>query len=211
MPATRPRNRPPSINPVVDQALLVSEGDALDALRRLRRKAGTETLAERVRQRAAVLARRHRTESQTILDARDTLILRLYTDATPRGWFTAWCDASVTDPSSDRVVGVGTLILDPNGHLVAEVSRATANGNSFAAEIIAAETTLELALARKAKRLRVHTDCRALVDLWRTHRHDLRLAPVRLLARGFDRLELRTVPRLHNQPANRLARQGSAA
>lgn len=58
-------------------------------------------------------------------------------------------------------------------------------------------------------RLWVYTDCVALARLWREHRADERLAGVREQVAALERFALHPLPRLHNQPANKLARQAA--
>jgi ribonuclease HI len=209
MPVTTLRERRAPINPVVDAALHTPAGEPLAALLRLRPRIGAEALAERVRQRATVLARRQRARTAALLETREVLILRLYAEAAPRGWFAAWCDGSVRTTPTRRIAGIGGVVLDPEGHMAAEFSRRADGMNAFDAEIAALTTTLEVALSRHATRLRVHTDCDALAKLWREKRSDPRLAPVRMHARALDRFELRALPRLHNQAANTLAHAGT--
>lgn len=180
------------------------EAVTLQALHRLRRSLGTTTLAERMRQRATALARRNRSAGAQILAVRDALIEALYRDASPKGWFNAWCDGSARP---DGPASIGALLLGPNSRVVARISRAADHISPFEAEIAALEAVLEVAVKRDFRHMRVHTDCRALVELWRAHRADPRLARVRSLAHRLERLELRAVPRLHNQPAHRLARE----
>lgn len=188
----------------MDQALIKPEGMSLQGLHRLRHSVGATALGERVRQRATALARRHRSAGARILATRDALIEALYRDASPKGWFIAWCDGSARP---DGPAGIGALVLGPDGRAVARIARAAECISPFEAEIAALEAVLDLAVKHDFRRVRVHTDCRALVDLWRAHRADPRLAPVRSLAQRLERLELRVVPRLHNQPAHRLARE----
>jgi hypothetical protein len=97
--------------------------------------------------------------------------------------------------------------MDPNGRIVSEDSARTDGLDAFQAEIAAAFTLSRTAIDHRAERIRVHTDCKALVELWIQHRDDLRLTQLRALARRLQRFELRAIPRLHNQPANLLARQ----
>ncbi len=178
------------------------EDVTLQALHRLRRSLGTATLAERVRQRATALARRNRSAGARILAVRDALIEALYRNASPKNWFNAWCDGSARP---DAPASIGALVLGPDSGVVTRISRVADHISPFEAEIAALEAVLEVAVKRDFRRMRVHTDCRALVELWRAHRADPRLARVRSLAHRIERLELRAVPRLHNQPAHRLA------
>lgn len=195
---------------VLDDALRDPGAETIAALLALRRAAGTSTLAERLRSRATALARVHRAEAQAILERRDALIQRLYTDAVPRGAVSAWCDGSSATGPSGRMAGVGVLLVDPGGNVTAQRARYAGDLSPFEAEITALEAACDLASAHRIKRLRVHTDCRALTALWRTHRTDPRLIKVRAFAARLAWFDLRTVPRAHNQPAHRLAR-GAAA
>jgi ribonuclease HI len=70
---------------------------------------------------------------------------------------------------------------------------------------------LRIALERGVERIRVHTDCKALVRLWRQNPEDRRLASARALANKLRRVVVRLVPRQRNQVANRLARSAALA
>jgi ribonuclease HI len=211
MPPAALRQRPASINATVDPALLAPSSDHRHALLRLRRRVGTTALAERIRQRATALVRRHRPQARAILDQRDRLIQRVYADAAPKGWHTAWGDGSVGDTAHGRRAAIGILLADPDGQTIETLARRIDPAASFDVELAALEATLQAALARHIERLRVHTDCRALAELWHTPRTDPRLAPLRALVQRLRRFELCVVPRLHNQPANRLARAALSA
>ncbi len=164
-------------------------------------------LAERVRRRATLLARRDRSHADAILTVRDALILAVYARATPRDAFTAWCDGSCRQGEA----GIGGLLMDPEGRITARLCQPMRGLDAFGAEIAALEAMMRAAPEHGAVRLRVYTDCIALLLLWLEKRADPRLGQVRQLARRFRRFELRALPRLHNQSANRLARQALAA
>jgi ribonuclease HI len=206
MPPTEPRQRPAAINATVDPALLAPTSNHQHALLRLRRRVGTTPLAERVRQRATALARRHRPLTRAILDRRDLLIQQIYADATPKSWHTAWCDGSVNVSARNRRATIGALLADTGGETLESFAREVDATTSFDTELAALEATLGAALARRIERLRVHTDCRALAELWHEQRMDPRLTTLRMLVGRFRRFGLCVVPRLHNQSANRLAR-----
>ena len=73
------------------------------------------------------------------------------------------------------------------------------------AEIAAASAVLALARDTGIARMRLHTDCKALVHLWLNQRDDPRLATLRAQARHLDRVHMRLIPRRHNQAAHRLS------
>jgi ribonuclease HI len=122
-----------------------------------------------------------------------------------------FCDASVAAHDDGRAAGVGSIILDASGRTVARISRRSADCEPFEAEIAALEATLDMAagLGEGARRIRVYTDCDALVALWLQRRSDPRLRGVRALARGLRAFQLCRLPRRHNQAAHRLARDGA--
>ena len=53
----------------------------------------------------------------------------------------------------------------------------------------------------------VYTDNSAIAQLWREHRSDMRLAEIRKLSAELEKFSLHIIPRLHNQPADALAKQ----
>lgn len=189
------------LNQAIDRALLEpAEGD-VTALRRMAGRPPPQELAERVRLRAVRLGRR----GVGIREERDALIAALYAAAAPRGWHVAWCDGS-SSRAPPGSAGLGGVIVNPQGQPAARVSRFAADLDSFAAEIAALAAVMQAGLDSGASRLRVYTDCPALAQLWHERREDPRLDAVRALARRYRRFELRAIPRRHNEPANRLAR-----
>jgi ribonuclease HI len=195
------------LNALVDAALLDPAFHRAWAVSRALRQHEVAPLAERVRRRATLITRRARAQTVSILDARDNLIQALYARDSPRGWHTAWCDGA-TDAS--EAAGIGGLLLDTDGHEVGRWSRVITPRDPFATEIAALAAALEFATTHGVHRLRVYTDCVALVRLWHEHRADDRLGTVRARAARLERPQLRALPRLHNQPANRLARNALA-
>jgi len=190
------------LNQAIDRSLAEpAEGDVA-ALRRMAGRVPPQELAERVRLRAIRLGRR----GARIHERRDALMMAIYAAAVPRGWFVAWCDGSSSRAPAGRA-GLGGLIVNPQGEIAARIARFAADLDPFGAEIAALAAMLQVGLASGASRMRVHTDCSALVQLWHAQRADPRLADVRVLARKLRRFELRAVPRRHNEPANRLARE----
>jgi ribonuclease HI len=200
MPAAdEARERARRLNRAIDRALIEPAEADVAALRYLGRHVPPAELAERVRRRAARLGAR-----RAGVVRRDALIAALYAAAAPRGWFSAWCDGSSARAAPGRA-GLGGLVMDPDGRVAARVSRAVRGLDALAAEIAAAAAVLQAALDRGAARLRLHTDCVTLARLWHEKRGDRRLESLRALAGRFRRLDIRAIPRAHNQPAHRLA------
>jgi len=197
-------------NDVINRALRQPTDAHLREVVGLRTTAGVASLAERVRRRGTLLAGRERKGRAQIQEARDRVILAIYADATPAGWYTAWCDGSV---AADRRAGagIGGLVMDPAGRIVAEFAHSIPDLAPFEAEIAALAETLRVARAHGAQRLRVYTDCDALARAWQRQRDDPRLHVVAALVRASRRFELRALRRLHNQPAHRLAKTGVRA
>lgn len=191
-----------NLNALIDVALLEpGRQRAWEATRALHNFDHTQ-LPERIRRRATQLARRMRAQAAAILAARDNLIEALYARDSPRGWCTAWCDGA-NDASA---AGIGGLVLDPQGQKLRQWSQGISPRDPFATEIAALAAALDFAAVHSIARLRVYSDCVALVRLWHEHRADDRLGTVRGRAAQLARLQVRALPRLHNQPANRLAR-----
>ena len=164
-------------------------------------------MANRVQLRAKRLARTHATQRSQILVAAEALILALYRSAAPAAWLCGWCDATVARDGSPRYAGVGAVILDGHGRECARLCEPIAGREPFEAEIAALEATMQAALGHgeHARRIRVYTDCAALVSLWLQRRRDPRLSGLRALASRLRRFELHRVPRRHNRVAHRLA------
>jgi ribonuclease HI len=168
--------------------------------------------ADRVQLRAKRLAKPRGARRGRILAAAQTLILQLYGAEVPADWLCGWCDATVDRDGARRRAGVGGLVLDGRGRELARISQPIPERPPFEAEIAALEAVLRAAgRRRRARRIRVYTDCDALVSLWLQSRRDPRLAAVRSAARRLRRFELYRVPRRHNQAAHRLAREAALA
>ena len=144
---------------------------------------------------------------QQILRSRDRLIILVYGNTVPDRGFSAWCDASLKETENGRFAAISGLLLSPRGKLVSRVLQLIEESDAVMAEAIAVADVMRAALREKVDRLRVHSDCVALVQLWLKHRTDPRLDVIRRLAVQFQWFELRSVPRLHNQPADRLAKR----
>jgi len=166
-------------------------------------------VADRVQLQAKRLAKTQAARRARILQLADELVQRLYLGAAPPGWLCGWCDAAVLRDVADRCAAVGGVLLDDRGRELARLSEPVAERQAFEAEIAAAQAILQSAAKRGAhtQRIRVHTDCGALVSLWLRRRRDPRLAALRALAARLRRFELRRVPRRHNRIADRLARE----
>lgn len=194
----------------VDRALLSSAPADLQSALELLQRHDAPVAADRVRLRAKRLAKTRASRRRSILDAADALVLALYRRAAPEGWLCGWCDASVGRDGQPQRAGVGAILVDARGRETARISRPGAGCEPFEAEVAALEAVLEAAARDDGtKRIRVYTDCTALVALWLQHRRDPRLRVVRERARRLRRFELRSLPRRHNQIAHRLARDAA--
>ena len=198
------------LNQVIDRALFQPNTQHLEELLSLAKTRDTQCLAERVRQRATWLGRHEREQTQHILSNRDELIMALYASLAPEGWANAWCDGSSLRQASELHAGIGAVLLDTTGKCIRQISRYVGGKSAFEAEVIALVAVLEDALIHHIERLRVHSDCKALVQLWHEQREDPRLAPVRLLNSRFKGLHISAIPRLHNQVANALAKRAAS-
>jgi ribonuclease HI len=167
--------------------------------------------AERVRRRSTRLIRCKQKNGKNLLAIRDALIMSLYAETAPPGWVNAWCDGSSVTHNNERRAGVGVVIFSQHWDCIAQISRAEGNKTAFEAEIKAVAFTLDTAVAHNITRIRVHTDNKALAHLWRQHRRDARLAEIRKRAANFMKLQICAIPRLHNQAANRLAKQAASS
>jgi ribonuclease HI len=204
------RREAATINRAIDAALLATTPQPLHELTALRQIMAIAALADKVRRRATQLARRARAQRAALIQARDAIILALYAQAAPRGWMTAWCDGSMTETDEQHLAGIGGIIVDRHGHVIAQVARKFTGQSALEAEIAAASAVLALALDAGIARVRLHTDCKGLVHLWLNQRDDPRLAALRAQAMQVDRVHMRLVPRQHNQAAHRLARAAAS-
>jgi len=189
------------LNRVIDEALLEPGRHAVMMLYSLSGDPAPVRLAERVRRRATRLG----ALTHEVARHRDELMMAIYAAAAPCGWFNAWCDGSSSRSPHGRS-GVGGVVMDGEGRIIARVARFVPGLEPFAAEIAALAAVLQAALGAGAKQLRVHTDCLALARLWNTRRTDPRLDTVRSLTCMLRGFAIRTVPRAHNNLANQLAR-----
>lgn len=207
MPNVQRSKQAQELNAAIDACLLAPLKHPPHELAMQMPRLGVLSLVERVRRRAALLSRRDRAHADTILATRNALTLALYAGTASGGAFAAWSDGSSKKNADGPVAGIGGLVMAPDGRIVARLSRARRGLDAFAAEIAALQSVMQAAARHGAARLCVFTDCIALQRLWLEKRTDPRLARVNELARGFRRFDLRALPRLHNQAADRLARQ----
>jgi ribonuclease HI len=207
----RPEREPArALAAAIERALLRPAAANVQRVLELARRGDATRVADRVQLRAQRLAKAQAALRGPVLAAADELILRIYHAAAPAGWLCGWCDATVVRDGAPRRAAVGALLLGQRAREFARISEPIAGCEPFEAEIASLETALR-ALAGRAQRIRVYTDCDALVSLWLQRRRDARLSAVRALARRLRRFELRLVPRRHNKVAHQLAREATAA
>lgn len=206
-PPLRRTRQGDEINRVVDHALVESSNRTLDAVAAVSSSQEAEKMAERVRRRASRLCRENPAIGQQILRARDRLIFLIYGKALPGGTFSAWCDASLKQVNDGVAAVISGLLFSPQGKLLSRSTQFIEERDAVKAEATAVAAVMQAALRSGAQRLRVHSDCVALVRLWLERRDDPRLDTIRKLAAQFHWFELCRVPRLHNQPADRLAKR----
>lgn len=202
---TRPQSK--DINHLIDRALIEPCDRTFFAVSMISSTAEPIKLAERVRHRATRLCRETPEISRKILRARERLILFIYGKAVPDRAFSAWCDASLKETESGMTTAISGLLCSPQGKMVSLISQLISERDAVMAETAAVAAVMQAALQHHVDRLRVHSDCAALVKLWCERRQDPRLDTIRRLAARFRWFELCRVPRLHNQLADRLAKR----
>lgn len=168
-------------------------------------------LVDRIRRRATVISKRHAQSSQQILLARNQLVLRINAHLLGENVAAGWCDGSSVEIDGERSAGVGGLLMTHEGNIIASISNHAGRLDAFKAEIAALAAILREALEHGVERVVIHTDCRALSAMWQQRRDDPRIASVRALAREFDSIKLRCIPRRHNGPAHTLAKKAALA
>jgi ribonuclease HI len=194
------------LNAIVDNALLAPTDGNHEKLKQLAKAGDPGPLAERIRRRATLLARRRNDDPAPLLCLRDELILAVYAAMAPKGWSCGWADGASFDTNGHRQAGIGGLLMDSDGTVIERISRLIGEADALAAELAALTAVMQCAAERQQKRLWLYTDNRGLVQLWDEHRDDRRLDELRRRAAVLERFTLRAIPRLHNQPANALAR-----
>ena len=110
--------------------------------------------------------------------------------------YTETLTVSASDALQTPITNEPVIISHPAGEL-----------GAFDAEITALAAVISSAIENRQQRLRVYTDNYGLAQLWREKRNDRRLEKIRELGKKLERLSVFPVPRLHNQPANALAKQ----
>lgn len=164
-------------------------------------------LAELVRRRATLLSRQMPDMARRILRVRDRLILFIYARDVPLETYSGWCDASLKQTPGETIAAISGLLISPSGRLIHWLSRRAEEDDAVRAEAMAVSEVMRAAIENGVERLRVHNDCAALIQLWLEQRDDPRLEILRRLAGRLHRFELHAIPRLHNQPADRLAKR----
>lgn len=197
------------LNRAVDHALLHADQQALTGLLATAAGEDTAALCGRIARRATHLSRQNPVQGPAIIAARDRRVLEVYGHRAPRGWFSTWCDGSSTVGPGGKRAGIGVVLMDDRHRVVSEFGEPTDAPSPLAAEQAALLAALRAAVAYGADRLRVHTDCPALIHLWQGQRGEGFPADLRDAARRLRRLQLYLVPRRFNQIADRLARRAA--
>jgi ribonuclease HI len=200
------QNQAQQFNAVVDNALLNPTDGNHEQLRQLAKAGDPGPLAERIRRRATLLAKRRSDDRAPLLRLRDELILAVYAAVAPKGWSCGWADGASFKTGGHRQACIGGLLADSDGTVIERISRSIGEEDAFAAELAALTAVMQCATERLQKRLWLYTDNRGLVQLWNEHRDDNRLNELRRQVASLERFTLRAIARLHNQPANALAR-----
>lgn len=200
------QNHARHLNALIDKVLLAPNDENREQLRQLAKASAPGPLAERIRQRATLLAKRRSDDRTPLLRLRDELMLSVYAAVIPKGWSCGWTDGASFKTDRHQQAGIGGLLMDSGGTVIEQISRAIGEADAFAAELAALIAVMQCATERQQKRLWLYTDNRGLVQLWNEHRSDIRLIELRRQAASLERFILCAIPRLHNQPANALAR-----
>ena len=195
---------------LIDQALVTPSSQHQQQLSQLTQTIAVTPLADRVRKRATQLCKRQRKNTHKLLATRDKLIMALYATAVPQGWACAWCDGSSVKQDDHYQAGIGGIVMNSEGTVIARLCHAIGDYHAYEAEIAAVAAVIRTALDYQQRRLWVYTDNHGLAQLWHEHRNDNRLTEIRRFALDLDRFALRALPRQHNQPANALAKKAIA-
>lgn len=203
------RQQARQLNAVIDEALNDRASEPQRRLLRLLEPDNLQRLAERIRQRATRLGKRQPRDTRRIVRARDELIMALYAAAPPKGWAVAWCDGSRMNIGTRHRAGIGGILMDGSGMVIARISEAIGRRSALAAELAALAAVTRSAIEHRQRRLWAYTDNYGLAQLWREQRADDRLGEIRRLVTKLAGFALSAIPRQHNQPANALARQAA--
>jgi ribonuclease HI len=199
------------LNELVDRALIDPSDAHIRNLLGLDSPAGPSSLAERVRRRATLLARKEPADWKAILDARDAIVAAAYAATVPTGWLCGWCDGSSIRVRSRRLAGAGAILMEANGTFIAHLAQPAGELNPFEAEVFGLHLLLRMALDHNVEKIRIHTDCTALLTLWYERGRDPRATQAWRIANAFHAVNLRVVPRAHNHPAHVLAKNAALA
>lgn len=194
------------LNALIDRLLTSPEPQHRQQLAHLVTDASVNSLAERIRRRATRLGKLRHGDQRQLLQMRDELILAVYAALSPAGWCCGWSDGAVFTLHTHRQAGIGGLLMDGTGAVIARISERIGEADAFSAELAATTAIIDLAIARQQLWLWLFCDNSGLVRLWCEQRNDPRLEPLRQRVEKLDKFALRAIPRLHNQPANALAR-----
>lgn len=194
-------------NAIIDKALLDPSADHQQQITQLVAENNATQVAERIRQRATRIGKSQRRQRASLLAVRDELILAVYAAVVPVEWSCAWVDGSSIKTDSQRRAGIGGVLMDAQGHIIARLSRAIGAQGAFDAEIAALVAMLQLAIAHQQLQLSIYCDNQGLVQLWLEQREDSRLVEIHALVKQLQKFSLRYIPRVHNQIANALAQQ----
>ncbi len=204
------RDETRALNQLVDRALLQPTDYHRWKILESAQHRDLQRLIERIRRRATRLGRRERGKAADILAARDELVMAIYASLAPEGWTNAWCDGSSVKLGSTRSAGIGVILTNATGKRIARISRFVGDRSAFEAEVAALVAALETASAHNIERVRVNTDSKALAQLWQTRRRDPRLASLHRVASRFKGIQIRAIPRRHNQAAHALAQRAAS-
>jgi ribonuclease HI len=193
------------LNKIIDEALLDGPDCLIDELRSLTGFGDTEAIADRVLRRATKLARSHRARTAAILAARDQLVLRLYGAAAPPETCSGWADGATARRGGCCTSGIGAVLMAPGAGTIVELARRSGAKQSFDTEMEALIALLRTSFAHGARRIVVHTDCKALLQRWSRRRDDPTLQELSSIVGHYEFFKLKAVPRRHNQVAHRLA------
>ena len=141
----------------------------------------------------------------------ESLFPEMESPSSPAGWFTAHCDGG--SRGNPGPAGYGAVIEDPQGRIVARLSKYLGRQTNNYAEYAGLLAVLTWASENSAKRLRVVSDSELMVKQMKGHYKVASpgLRPLweeaKRLAGRLERLEMRHTLRGGNQEADRLANE----
>ncbi len=141
-------------------------------------------------------------------------LLPLEGAAARAGVYLLECDgASFGNPGS---AGIGARLVGPDGATVGEISEPIGEATNNVAEYTALLRGLDLAAARRVRRIAIRMDSelvvRQVLGRYKTREAHLQelLAQVKRRLRGFDEWAIESVPRGANARADALAKAGAS-